>query len=192
MTNTHQHIKKVYITKKIRTQYLYWKILILTGFTASIVFCAVDTYTKNYIGSLQSPVSSLVHHTLKVETAHAETLASSTSPTTVKVVGETPEQLIRRIAKEENFKWPDYLVKLAKCESLLDPKWHNTFGNYPVGSIDRGLFQINDYWHKEVTEAQALNPEWATHWTIKQINNGKQSEWGCNDVVLKKPHKIKA
>lgn len=39
--------------------------------------------------------------------------------------------------------------KLLSCEnSSLNPRAVNRAGNYPVGSEDRGVFQINEYWQK--------------------------------------------
>lgn len=34
----------------------------------------------------------------------------------------------------------------------------NSTGNSPAGSVDRGLFQINSYWHSEVSNACAADP----------------------------------
>ncbi len=98
---------------------------------------------------------------------------------------EEPEEQIRRIAKEMDFKWTNYLVKLAKCEnSTLNRLKTNQKGNYPKNSIDRGIFMINDYWHKEITDECAFNIECATRWTIERINAGYQTEWACNEIVL--------
>lgn len=99
---------------------------------------------------------------------------------------EDVEATIRRIAREENFKWTDYLVRLAKCESSLNPNTTNTKNNKPAYSKDRGLFQINDYWHKEVTDECAYDIDCSTRWTIKQINNGKQKEWVCDRIIKNK------
>lgn len=95
----------------------------------------------------------------------------------------TVEQTIRRIAKEENFQWPDYLVRLAKCESSLNPKAVNTQGNKPKQSRDRGLFQISDHWHKEVPDSVAYDIESSTRWTIERIKSGYQHEWVCDNKV---------
>jgi hypothetical protein len=90
------------------------------------------------------------------------------------------EEEIRLIAQEEKFKWPDYLVRLADCESKLGKYSYNKQGNYPQDSIDRGVFMINNYWHAEVSDEQAHNLDWATRWTISRINNGFQHEWSCD------------
>lgn len=95
----------------------------------------------------------------------------------------TVEQQIRKIAKEMNFKWPDYIVRLANCESSLNPKAYNDHNNNPKNSIDRGLFMINNYWHKEVSNECAYNLDCSTRFAIEQINKGRQTEWICNNYI---------
>lgn len=102
---------------------------------------------------------------------------------------ETIEQLIRRIATEKNFQFPDYLVRLANCESRLNPKAINKHNNNPSHSIDRGLFQINNYYHPSITDAQAYDPTFATIWTIDKINKGGQGIWVCDKYVKANPNK---
>jgi hypothetical protein len=97
------------------------------------------------------------------------------------------EQQIRNIAKEHNFKWTDYLIRLAKCENrTLNPKVINDKGNTPAGSIDRGIFQINDYWHSEISDECAYSVRCSTEFAIRMINDGRQHEWVCNKIVLNK------
>jgi len=93
------------------------------------------------------------------------------------------EERIRKIAREENFKYTDYLVKLAICESKLRPTAVNTQNNQPATSKDRGLFQINNYWHKEVSDEQAFDIEFATKFTMDKINNGYQGLWVCDKYI---------
>jgi len=90
---------------------------------------------------------------------------------------------IRILAKEHNFKDSNYLIDLAYCESRLDPFAINGYGNYPVGSVDRGLFQISSYWHKEIGTEQAFDLEFSTIWTMEQINKGRQSMWMCDKLI---------
>jgi peptidoglycan hydrolase-like protein with peptidoglycan-binding domain len=47
-------------------------------------------------------------------------------------------------------------VALAESGGRTDAV--NTTGNHPA-SRDRGLWQINSYWHPEVTDPQAFNPQ---------------------------------
>ena len=93
------------------------------------------------------------------------------------------EQQIRTIAKQYEFKWENYLVNLACCEGLLKTDTINDKGNYPVGSRDRGLYGINDYWHAEVSDEVAFDLRASTIWTINHINNGKQSEFICDKKI---------
>jgi hypothetical protein len=53
------------------------------------------------------------------------------------------------------------IVAIATCESGLDPNSTNTVGNTPAGSTDRGILQFNSYWHKDVPDACAFNPQCA-------------------------------
>ncbi len=49
--------------------------------------------------------------------------------------------------------------KLLSCENhALNPSAVNTAGNYPVGSRDIGIFQINEYWQK-VNAKFLFNPD---------------------------------
>ncbi len=48
----------------------------------------------------------------------------------------------------------DKALLLLTCENgSLNPKAENTAGNFPEGSVDRGIFQINSYWQKVENKA---------------------------------------
>lgn len=51
---------------------------------------------------------------------------------------------------------------IAWCESGFDAHNWNDKGNTPAGSVDRGLWMLNDFWHKEVSNAKAYDPVQAT------------------------------
>jgi len=87
---------------------------------------------------------------------------------------------IRLLAKQENFQWPDYLVRLAYCESRFDTSAINENGGH---SLDRGLFQINKKYHPEVSNECAFDLTCSTKWTMMRITNGYQHEWMCNDLI---------
>jgi len=108
-------------------------------------------------------------------TAVIQALAK-TNNTEKKSETETIEQTIRRIAKEETVD-PDLAVRIAKCESSLNPKRTNV--NAP-DSIDRGIFQINSKWHPEVTEAQAFDVEFSTRFFCKAFKSGNLSWWNAS------------
>jgi len=89
------------------------------------------------------------------------------------------ETQVRAIAAETGFKWPSYLIKLARCESSLNPKATHVNRN---GTTDRGLFQWNTI-HKDVTDACAFDVDCATRKTIDTINAGHQSWWVCDGKI---------
>jgi hypothetical protein len=96
---------------------------------------------------------------------------------------EAVERRIRELAAEAHFAWPDYLVRLAKCESGLNPAAVNVNKD---GSKDVGLFQINERYHPEVSDAVAKDIDESTKWTMWRINSGHQAEWMCDPIVRKK------
>jgi len=85
------------------------------------------------------------------------------------------EQIIRKVAKEEQVD-PDLAVRVATCESNLDDQAINT---NEKGSQDRGLFQINDKYHPEVSDADAFNPITATTFFCKAFKEGHLSWWNA-------------
>jgi hypothetical protein len=89
---------------------------------------------------------------------------------------ETIEEMIRRIAAEEGVD-PDLAVRVALCESGLDPKAKHL---NPDGTIDRGLYQWNDYWHPEVSDADAYDPEKATRLFCKAVREGHLNWWNSS------------
>ena len=85
------------------------------------------------------------------------------------------EQIIRDEAKKEGVD-PDFAVRVAKCESGLDPKAVHINKN---GSKDRGVFQWNDKWHPEVNDHYAFDPKLATREFCKAFKNGNISWWNA-------------
>ncbi len=88
---------------------------------------------------------------------------------------ETVEQIIRRIAKEEKID-PDLAVRVAKCESGLNPGAHHTNS---TGSIDRGLYQWNNQYHPEIPDEIAYNAERSTRAFCKAFKEGHLSWWNA-------------
>lgn len=54
----------------------------------------------------------------------------------------------------------DVIVAIAQAESGLNTQAQNRAGNSPP-STDRGILQINSYWHKEVVDSCAYEPQCA-------------------------------
>ena len=147
----------------------------LTYFLVFIFFMAVALTSVCYAITSESPTMPL---------------EAPVSPPSAKVVQSDPvpipltvEEQIRAIAEEHNFEWPDYLVRLSECEASLQVDALNIEGNYPVGSRDRGLYQINDYWHSEVSDEVAFDIRLSTEWTMWMINSGNQKQWSCDSLI---------
>jgi len=69
------------------------------------------------------------------------------------------------------------IVAIAMCESGLNTTATNTSGNTPP-STDRGIVQINSYWHKEVSDSCAFNPACAFVQAYRISNGGTSfSPW---------------
>jgi hypothetical protein len=86
------------------------------------------------------------------------------------------EEIIRTIAKNECVD-PELCVKVAKCESSLNTQAVNTNTD---GTRDRGLYQINEKYHPEVTDAQAFDPVFATQFFCKAFKGGNLSWWNAS------------
>lgn len=92
------------------------------------------------------------------------------------------EKIIRKIATEQGVD-PDIAVRVATCESKLNEKAINTNAQ---GSRDRGLFQINDKYHPEVSDAEAFNPIFATEFFCKAFKAGNLSWWNATKSCWEK------
>jgi hypothetical protein len=76
-------------------------------------------------------------------------------------------------------------VAVASCESNLNPL--STLFNKPSNSTDRGLFQWNSVYHKEITDAQAFDPTQATELFCNAVKTGHLVEyWSASEPNWKK------
>ncbi len=75
--------------------------------------------------------------------------AYATTIKTYPVVSGTPHNAIRDEIDQVFGSDAPKAYKLLSCEnSSLNPNAVNTAGNYPVGSRDIGIFQVNEFWQK--------------------------------------------
>ena len=81
------------------------------------------------------------------------------------------EARIKEIAQREGVDG-ELLVKLAKCESGLNPKAVGDNGH------SFGLYQINLKYHN-ISPICAMDVECSTLWTAKMIKAGKLHLWTC-------------
>lgn len=77
-------------------------------------------------------------------------------------------------------------LAIANCESGYNGTLVHSAGNHPAGSIDAGLWQINDFYNPGITEDEAFSPVWSTNYALDQIKSGHQAEWACNSIINKK------
>ena len=85
----------------------------------------------------------------------------------------------------------DRVIRVAERESGLNPKARNKNKNLINGiwieTTDRGLFQINDYFHNEINNDQADNPEFATNFFCSYVKKGRAYEWfGAENIFWKR------
>jgi len=182
MQKQKQTKRKTYLTKKRikereikKIQYSIIVSLLIVSSIAILTRSADINYASADYEVIKHEVTEINEVSVKIEEKTLETN-----------IYNVKEQ-IRLIADEKGFKWPDYLIRLARCENdNFDPKRTNVLGNTPAHSVDRGIFMINDYWHAEVSDECAFDVRCATEWTMERINDGYQSEWMCDAKAKRK------
>jgi len=132
-------------------------LLILTGITLGI--CVL---MMRLSGSIEYPINYL---------------KMPSTPQRIAISAIIVEQQIRQIAENEGFEWPDYLCRLAECESGMNPNARGDSGH------SRGLFQIHELYWPDVSDEEAFDIEWSTKWTIDMINAGYQHYWSCDKLI---------
>ena len=93
------------------------------------------------------------------------------------------EEIIRAEAKKEGVD-PDLAVRVAKCESGLDPQAVHINAK---GSKDRGLFQWNDKFHPEINDHYAFDAKLSTREFCKAFKNGHLDWWNATKDCWKRP-----
>lgn len=86
------------------------------------------------------------------------------------------EKIIRYIAKQKGVD-PDLAVRVAKAESGLSATAININTD---GSKDRGLYQINDKYHPEVTDKEAFDIVLSTRFFCDAVIAGNISWWNAS------------
>ncbi len=86
------------------------------------------------------------------------------------------EAIIRSVANEIGVD-PDLAVRVATCESGLNPTALHVNAK---GTRDRGVFQINDKWHPDVTDEQAFNVAFSTKFFCDAFKAGNISWWNAS------------
>lgn len=152
-------------------------LVVIFGATQAILSHRVKTVSPQALNTATELVEPLV-----------ATVEATSSPKIVvkevKLLYNKPkvEMEIRAIADELNFKWPDYLVRLAFYESSLNPNAVSKPNKN--GTVDRGLFQFNSKMPPiTITEECAMSLDCSTRKAIEAINAGKQHHWSADKLA---------
>lgn len=87
---------------------------------------------------------------------------------------------IKRMIRETARKYgvdQDLAVRVAQCESGLNP---NAKRVNVGGSVDRGLYQWNDRYHPDITDAAAYDPKTATELFCQAVSKEHLSWWNAS------------
>jgi len=84
--------------------------------------------------------------------------------------------LIEKIAKKNKVD-VKLALAVAEAESGFNPAAVNTNTD---GTRDRGLYQINEKWHPEVSDAQAFDPSYAAQFFCDAVKAGNLSWWNSS------------
>lgn len=98
-----------------------------------------------------------------------------------------PERLAK-LAKEAGFTKQDLVTAVAVALAESDG-WSKAVLVNENCTTDRGLWQINDYWHPEVTEAQAFDPKRNAAVAFQIfIDSGDWTPWSTFENGMYKDH----
>jgi hypothetical protein len=77
---------------------------------------------------------------------------------------------------------PNVLASVLFTEHGIQPTGNNynvdANGNQIPGNYDRGMAQINSYWHPEISDQQANDPNFAINWAAKTLSGHLQNFGG--------------
>lgn len=92
-------------------------------------------------------------------------------------VSPDPLLTIKKVAKEEGVDWK-VLYAIGEKESQYQP---NRIGDTHLPNPSIGYFQINTWYHKDVTREQANDLEWSARWTAKRL---QRNAWrGLEEMI---------
>lgn len=88
--------------------------------------------------------------------------------------------ILNRVAIETGVPVP-LMIEVCRAESGFDPNCINKNSD-KIHSTDRGLFQYNDLYHKEISDAVAFDPELSARQAAKDILNKKLHDyWSASE-----------
>ena len=87
-------------------------------------------------------------------------------------------QIIKKVAGEEGVDWK-VLAALFQKETQGDC---SRIGDTHLPKASVGCYQISRIYHPEVTDKQAMDLEWSSHWTAKRLK-AKADKWGMDTAI---------
>lgn len=119
--------------------------------------------------------------------AHAGTVPPSGAPATVHALASCTQQSflegdhysavqVAQLAQQAGFGGNDWVISVAVAEAESAGWTHARLINTDC-SVDRGLWQINSYWHGEVSDACAFDPACNAQATHTIWANGGWTQW---------------
>jgi peptidoglycan hydrolase-like protein with peptidoglycan-binding domain len=96
-------------------------------------------------------------------------------------VTQLTDHQLAEVAAGAGFAGQSLVLAIAVALAESGGRTHvvNTAGNHPP-SRDRGLWQINDYWHPEVSDAQAFDPQACAAATWRISSHGASwTQWSA-------------
>lgn len=106
-------------------------------------------------------------------------LASNLKPESI-VVEESLSQsdVIKKVASEEGIDW-----KILYGIFLKETQGNCTrIGDTHLSKASVGCYQISRIYHPEVTDEQAMDLEWSSHWTAKRLKS-KAEKFGMDNAI---------
>lgn len=95
--------------------------------------------------------------------------------------GDVPASLttIKKVAEEESIDW-----KILAALFQKETQWNcSRIGDTHLPKASVGCYQISRIYHPEVTDAQAMDLEWSSHWTAKRLK-AKADKWGMETAIM--------
>lgn len=125
------------------------------------------------VGNLLMPIQPVATHNEPVA-VEAVAIESPATP-------ETIEGMIRSKAHSNNLD-EEKIIFVARCESQIEPRsigdGHLTCSRTGEQVSSRGIWQINNCAHPEISDEQAFDPMWSTDWAMEVFKKGDEGkEW---------------
>lgn len=161
-------LKVLYITTFILViLFSIYLIFFKRNFTPKLPTNSIITDQQKELQSNEANIYQAISYQLK-QTPIVEKEEIADDETTIK-------NLIKKTCLDNGYDNYNLLIRLAKCESTLNP--NATI--YEGGGLSRGLYQINSNFHKDIDDNCSFDIECSTRFVIEKFKEGKHNLWSC-------------